>query len=176
MTGKIFAYTLPIIFSGIFQSLYSVADMFIVGKFIGKNAFAAIGSTSSLINLVIQLFLGLSVGVTVVISRYFGAKDNDGMSRASGTAVTLSLIGGVVLAIAGVLLTEPLLHLMKSPEETFAMSATYIKIYFSGMPFCVLYNFSSGIMRAYGDTLKPTQYLVISGILKGISKNSSHES
>ena len=168
MTGNIFAYALPIIISGIFQSLYSAADMFIVGKFIGKNAFAAIGSTSSLINLVIQLFLGLSVGVTVVISQYFGAKDDDGMSRASNTALTVSIIGGIALAVIGVLLTEPLLHLMKSPAETFAMSATYIKIYFSGMPFIVMYNFSCGIMRAYGDTSKPTQFLIISGFLNVI--------
>ena len=102
MTGNIFAYALPIIISGIFQSLYSAADMFIVGKFIGKNAFAAIGSTSSLINLVIQLFLGLSVGVTVVISQYFGAKDDDGMSRASNTALAVSIIGGIALAVIGV--------------------------------------------------------------------------
>ena len=165
MTRKIFSYALPIVFSGLFQACFSIADMAVVGKFIGKNAFAAIGSTSSLINLVIQLFLGLSAGVTVVISQYFGAKDNDGMAKASHTAVSVSIIGGIILAVVGVLLTEPLLVLMKSPEETFAMSATYIKIYFSAMPFITVYNFSSGIMRAYGDTERPMEYLVAAGIL-----------
>ena len=93
MTRKIFSYAFPIVFSGLFQACFSIADMAVVGKFIGKNAFAAIGSTSSLINLVIQLFLGLSVGVTVVISQHFGAKDNDGMAKASHTAVSVSIIG-----------------------------------------------------------------------------------
>jgi len=163
--GKIIAFALPVIFSGFMQTLFNVVDMMVVGQFVGDKALAAVGSTSSLINLLVQLFLGISMGVTIVVSQGYGARDGDKMSRASHTAIAISILGGLFLAVLGVCLARTLLELMGSPDDVIDMATTYVRVYFAGMPLILLYNFTSAIMRAYGDNKRPLYFLTASGIL-----------
>ncbi len=165
MFGKIISFAIPIMFSGIFQNLFNVVDMAVVGKYVGDGALAAVGSTSSLITLITNLFIGLSQGSTIMISRYFGEKDNVKMHRASHTAILLSIIGGIILGIIGFVFARTFIKMMGSPDDVINLATLYVKIYFLGMPFIMLYNFSSGVMRAYGDSKRPLYYLIVSGIL-----------
>lgn len=162
---KIIKFVIPLIFSGILQNLFNTADTVVVGRFAGDNSLAAVGSTSSLTHLIINLFIGLSLGATIVVSRHFGAKNEKRMHNASHTAIAISLISGVFLAIAGFFISEPLLKLMGSPKEVLSLSVLYMKVYFAGMPFVMLYNFASGIMRSYGDTKRPLYYLTLAGVI-----------
>ncbi len=162
---KIIAFALPIIFSGFMQTLFNVVDMMVVGRFVGNEALAAVGSTSSLINLLVQLFLGISMGVTIVASQAYGAKDEARMHKAAHTAIAISLFGGIFLAISGVCLARTLLELMGSPDDVIDMATTYVRLYFAGIPLILLYNFTSAIMRAYGDNKRPLYFLTVSGVL-----------
>ncbi|MBQ4087607.1 MAG: MATE family efflux transporter [Clostridia bacterium] len=165
MPGKIIAFALPVIFSGFFQTLFNVVDMMVVGKFVGDQALAAVGSTNSLINLMTQLFIGLSTGATIMISRYFGARDNERMSKSSHTAIMLGIVGGVFLAVFGFVFARMFLEAMGSPGDVIDLATTYIRIYFVGMPAVMLYNFSSSVMRAYGDNQRSLYFLMLSGVL-----------
>ncbi len=165
LLGKIIVFALPIIFSGFMQTLFNVVDMMVVGRFVGNEALAAVGSTSSLINLLVQLFLGISMGVTIVVSQGYGAKDNERMHKAAHTAIAVSCIGGVFLAVVGVSVARKLLEFMGSPSDVIDMSTTYVRVYFAGMPLILLYNFTSAIMRAYGDNKRPLYFLTLSGVL-----------
>ncbi len=162
--GKIIRFTIPIILSTLFQIFYNIADMIVAGKYIGDESLAAVGSTSSLILLIINLFVGLSQGSTIIISKYFGAKNEEKMRKASHTSVLLSLIGGVVLGLFGYFFSGKLIGLMGTPDNVFDMAHAYVKSYFLGMPVMMLYNFSSSVMRAYGDTKRPLYFLIMSGI------------
>ena len=164
MFGKIIAFAIPLMLTGILQILFNAADMIVVGKFAGDNPLAAVGSTGPLTNLIINLFIGLSQGATIIVSRYYGAKDKNAMHRASHTAILLSLISGTFLAVFGCIFAHPLLKLMGSPDEVIDLATLYLRIYFAGMPVIMLYNFSSGIMRAYGDTKRPLYFLIVAGI------------
>lgn len=162
---KIIRFSIPIILSGLFQISYNVADMIVVGKFVGDNSLAAIGSTSSLILLIINLFVGLSQGTTIMVSKYYGAKNYNKMLSVAHTSILISFIGGIILSLFGYFCSGYLIKLMGSPVNVFDMAHTYVRLYFLGMPVMMLYNFSSGIMRAYGDTKRPLYFLTISGIL-----------
>ena len=165
LLSKILWFAVPVILSGLLQTFYSVADMIIVGKYIGDGSLAAIGSTSSLILLITHLFTGLSHGSTIIVSKYYGAKDNDRMQKASSTAVVLSIIGGISLALFGFFFSGILIKLTGVPDDIFALAHAYVRTYFLSMPAMMLYNFSSGIMRAYGDTKRPLYFVFIAGIL-----------
>ena len=124
-------------------------------RFAGRRALAAVGSNGALINLLVNLFVGLALGANVVAARCYGAKDDQGVHEAVQTAVTLSLVGGVLMAFVGFFAAHGLLELMSSPEDVIDLATLYLKIYFIGMPMTMLYNFSAALLRAVGDTRRP---------------------
>ena len=166
--NKILMFTLPLIASGILQLLFNAADMIVAGRFAGSIALAAVGATSSLINLFINVFLGLSVGTNVVIAHFYGAKMNNEVSETVHTSVALALICGVVLSVLGFAASPPMLRLMGTPAEVLPHSVDYLRIYFLGMPMMLLYNFGAAILRAVGDTRRPLYYLTLAGVLNVI--------
>ena len=151
MLQKIILFSIPLAASSILQLLFNAADVVVVGRFAGSTALAAVGSNGSLINLLVNLFVGLSLGANVVAARCFGAKDEHGIQDTVHTAVTLGLTSGVLLAVVGFFAARGLLELMSCPEDVIDLSALYLKIYFIGMPMNMLYNFSSALLRAVGD-------------------------
>lgn len=165
LLGKILMFSIPLMLSGILQLLFNAADVVVVGRFAGSQSLAAVGSTSSLINLLINVFIGLSVGANVLIARYYGAGQEKEVSDTVHTAVLLSLISGVFLCIVGVILAKPLLELMGTPADVLDKSVLYMRVYFMGMPVLLLYNFGSSILRAIGDTKRPLYYLLIAGVV-----------
>ena len=162
---KILLFTLPLILSGILQLFYNAADTVIVGRYAGKLYLAAVGATGTFNSLIINLFLGLSVGANVMASRFFGSKDSDGFSTVMHTSVMLSLIIGLFLAVFGQLIVAPVLSAMGTPNDIIAYSVKYMRIIFLGMPATVLYNFGASILRAVGDTKRPLYILSFSGII-----------
>lgn len=165
LLGKILMFSVPLMLSGILQLLFNAADIIVVGQYAGSTALAAVGSTSSLINLLINVFIGLSVGTNVLIARFYGARQQDEVSKTVHTAITLSLISGFFLTIIGYLFSEPLLTLMGTPSDVLSQSTLYMQIYFFGMPVIMLYNFGSAVLRATGDTKRPLYYLLLAGII-----------
>ena len=163
-----FLYALPLIATGILQTLYNAADTMVIGKFAGEESLSAVSSTAAFINLLVNLFMGLSAGVLTVVARHIGAKNEDLVRRSVHTAIPLALVCGAFLLVAGLLTSEPLLRLMGTGDgnEAVLQKATlYTRIYFLGMPGFLLYNFGGSILRAAGDTKRPLIYLTISGIL-----------
>ena len=165
MLGKLILYTLPLMLSGILQNLYNAADVAVVGNFAsdGEKALSAVGSTGALTNMIVGLFLGLSVGSCVVLSQYLGAKEEKNASEVVHTSMLSGLVIGIFLSIVGILLAEPLLRLMDTPENVIDWSALYMRIYFIGLPASMLYNFGSAVLRAKGDTRFPLIVLIVSG-------------
>ena len=165
LLGKIIAFSLPLVATGILQLLYNAADIIVVGQFAGHAAMAAVGSTGSLVNLITNLFIGLSIGALSAMSRRVGARDEARADDIVHTAVPVSLIGGVIVGVFGFFASPWLLRLMRSPENVLPMSALYLKIYFAGMPFMTLYNFGASILRACGDTRRPLVILTVAGLV-----------
>lgn len=168
LLGKMVRFAIPLMLSSILQLLFNAADVIVVGRYAGAEALAAVGSTGSMTNLLLNLFIGLSVGANVLAARYYGARDYENCQETVHTSILLSLIGGVILAVIGVLLAHPLLLLMGSPEDVIDKATLYMQIYFAGMPVNMLYNFGSAIMRAQGDTKRPLYFLIISGVVNVI--------
>ena len=165
LVWKMLIFTVPLMFSGILQLLFNAADTIVVGRYAGSQALAAVGSTSSLINLLVNMFMGLSVGANILISRYYGAKKEEDIQRTVHTAITVAGIAGVLLAILGNLFAKPLLLLMGSPSDVVELAAVYVKIYFMGMPVFLIYNYGAAILRAVGDTKRPLYYLTTAGVV-----------
>lgn len=164
-------YTIPVILSGVLQLFFNAADLIVVGKFDIENgslAQAAIGSTGAMINLILGIFIGISVGVNVVIARLVGSKNGDMLRTAVQTSMLLGLIAGVVIAIAGFIFAKPLLVLIGTDDAVMPFAEEYLRIYFIGAPFSMIYNFGSAIMRAYGDTKRPMIFLGVSGVINVI--------
>lgn len=166
--SKIVAFTIPLILSSILQLLFNAADMIVAGKYVGKEALAAIGTTGSLINLIINVFMGLSVGSNVLVARYRGAKRDKDVFETVHTSILLSIICGLILTVIGVFFAPKILVLMGTPENVLPLSSLYIRIYFLGMPMSMLYNFGAAILRAVGDTKHPLTYLTIAGTLNAV--------
>ncbi len=164
----ILMFCLPLILSGMLQLLYNAADVVVVGKFAGKESLAAVGSTTSLTHLFINIFVGLSSGANVLISKAYGTNDEDMLFRATHTSIMIGLIGGVIFAIAGFVLAESMLVAMGTPDDVIDKAALYVRIYFVGVPATALYNFGSAILRAVGDTRRPLYFLTISGVVNVI--------
>ena len=160
---KVLVFSLPLIASGILQLLFNAADMVVVGRWAGKECLAAVGSTGSLINLMVNVFIGLSVGGSVAVAKSFGANDPSAVHRAVHTAMSLAIIAGVAVGLIGFIFCRPLLQLMDNP--VLDLATTYMKIYFLGMPFNMIYNFGASIQRAVGDTKRPLIYLSIAGVV-----------
>ena len=164
MLQKIILFSLPLAASSILQLLFNAADVVVVGRFAGSTALAAVGSNGALINLLVNLFVGLSLGANVVAARCFGAKDEEGVHTTVQTSVTLGLVSGLFLAVVGIFAARGLLELMSCPEDVIDLSTLYLKIYFIGMPMTMLYNFSSALLRAVGDTKRPLFCLAVAGV------------
>ena len=162
---KIILFSLPLAASSILQLLFNAADVVVVGRFAGSTALAAVGSNGALINLLVNLFVGLSLGANVVAARCFGAKDERGVQNTVQTSVTLGLVSGVLLAFVGFFAARGLLELMSCPEDVIDLSTLYLKIYFIGMPMTMLYNFNASLLRAVGDTRRPLYCLAVSGVI-----------
>ena len=168
LTTKIIKFTIPVMLSGILQLLFNTADVIVVGRFTGKTALAAVGSTGSLINLLVSLFMGLSIGTNVLVARYQGAKDDKSVSETVHTSIALGIVGGLILLIVGVVATRPLLEMMATPEDVIDQSTLYMRILFFGMPLNLILNFGAAILRAIGDTKRPLYYLTIAGVINVI--------
>lgn len=165
LLSKILIYAVPLIASGILQLLFNAADMVVAGRFAGNVALGAVGATSSLINLLINVFIGMSVGTNVLVAHFFGANRKEELGQTVHTSIALSLISGVVLGIAGFCLAGPLLSLMGTPDDILPHAVIYMQIYFIGVPGMLLYNFGSAILRAVGDTKRPLYYLLFAGVI-----------
>ena len=163
--GKILVYSIPLMLSGILQLLFNAADVIVVGRYAGSQSLAAVGSTSALINLLVNVFIGLSVGVNVMVARYYGARRETAVNETIHTAVALSLVSGLFLVVIGLLLARPLLELMGTPDDVLGKAALYMRIYFAGMPVTMLYNFGAAVLRAVGDTRRPLYFLTFAGIV-----------
>ncbi len=163
--GKILLFSVPLILSGVLQLLFNAADVVVVGRFAGSRSLAAVGSTSSLINLLVNVFIGLSVGANVLIARYYGGGQDREVEETVHTSMLLSFISGFFLCILGAALAKPLLELMGTPGDVLDKSVLYMRIYFLGMPALLLYNFGSSILRAIGDTQRPLYYLSAAGVI-----------
>ena len=162
---KMLVFALPLMLSSILQLLFNAADIVVVGRFAGDESLAAVGSTSSLINLLTNLFIGLSVGSNVLVARYFGAKKEEELRETVHTAMTLSLIGGVALTVIGIVGAPLILTWMQSPPEVMNVSIIYMRVYFAGITATMIYNFGSSILRAIGDTKRPLYYLTVAGVV-----------
>lgn len=160
---KLIVFALPLMLSGILQLLFNAADIIVVGRFSGSEALAAVGSTSSLINLLVNLFIGISIGGNVLMARYIGAQDYKNARETLHTAVCISLYGGILMIFVGILLARPLLEMMGTPADVINLSVLYMRIYFVGMPAFILYDFGAAMLRAVGDTKRPLYFLTIAG-------------
>ena len=162
---KIWLFTLPIIATGLLQLLFNAADLVVVGRYAGEEALGAVGATGALINLIVNMFMGLSVGSGVMVAQGIGAKDEGMIHRTVHTSIPAALCGGVILTVVGVSLSHVFLEWMDTPAEFIDLSALYMQIYFAGMIPNLLYNFGASILRAAGDTKSPLIYLSLAGVV-----------
>ena len=168
LTRKIITYCIPLALSGILQLLYNAADILVVGRFTGPTALAAVGSTGSLINLIVNLLIGLSVGASVCVANFYGAGREKDVRETVHTAMLISVIGGVIVSVVGMVFAKTFLGWMGSPDDVIDQATLYLRIYFAGMPLTMAYNFASAIFRALGDTKRPLYYLAVSGLVNVI--------
>lgn len=165
---KLLIFSIPIIFSGILQLVFNAADIIVVGQFAGDESLAAVGATSSLINLLIGLFTGLATGTNVIAANYLGAQKLENVKKTVHTSIIVSIFAGIFLTIIGISFAKPILKLMKIPSEVLPLATVYLKIYFGGITTTMLYNFGSSLLRAKGDTKRPLYVLLIAGIINVI--------
>ncbi len=163
---KILIVVFPFALTGIMQQLFNAADIAMLGRFVGKEAMAAVGSNSPIIAMVLSLFIGVSIGANVIIARFIGKKNIHGVHAAVHTAILVALGSGAIMTVVGEIAAVPLLRLLGVPDEVFAMSVLYLRIFLLGMPVILLYNFESSIFRSQGDTRTPLYCLVFSGVVK----------
>lgn len=165
---KIIFYTIPIILTGVLQLLFNAADLVVVGRYRGSISVGAIGATGSLINLIVNLFIGLSVGAGVTVAHALGAGHSRDVSKIVHTALPTAFISGIILTIVGVAGADTFLRLMDTPDKAIVLSTTYMRIYFCGITASMIYNFGSAILRAAGDTRRPLYYLTAAGVINVI--------
>ena len=162
---KLVSFALPLMLSGILQLMFNAVDIIVVGRFSGSEALAAVGSTTALINVFTNLFIGISLGANVLAARFFAAGRKEEMSETVHTSITLALISGILMAFVGLVFSKGALELMGTPEDVIGLSTLYMRIYFMGMPFFMLYNYGAAILRAVGDTKRPLYFLIIAGVI-----------
>ncbi|MBQ9604340.1 MAG: MATE family efflux transporter, partial [Firmicutes bacterium] len=162
---KILLFALPLAFTGILQQLFNAADIAVVGRFVNADAMAAVGSNAPLISLLVNFFVGISLGTNVVIANAIGSHDNETVEKAVHTSVLIALAGGIFIAVLGEIIAEPMLRLLGVPDEVFPMSLAYLRVYMAGMPIILLYNFESAIYRSAGNTKTPLVTLAVSGVI-----------
>ena len=163
--GRIFNFAMPLLLGNLFQQMYNAVDSAIVGRFVGKEALAAIGSSSSLIFLIVSVFMGIAIGGSVCVSQYYGAGDHTGLHHAIHTIVAFSLISGAAMTVFGIILSRKLLILIDTPADVIGLSTLYFSIFFAGSLPLVVYNLGSGLLRAVGDSKRPLYYLILSSVL-----------
>ena len=161
---KLISFSLPLMLSSILQLMFNAVDIIVVGRFSSSQALAAVGATTALINIFTNLFIGISLGANVLAARYFAAGRDKEMSESVHTAITLALISGVIMAFVGVAMSRTALELMATPGDVINLSAVYMRIYFMGMPFFMLYSYGAAILRAVGDTKRPLVFLIAAGL------------
>ena len=162
---KLISFSLPLMLSGILQLMFNAVDIIVVGRFSGSQALAAVGSTTALINMFTNLFIGISLGANVLAARYYASGKEKEMSETVHTAITLALISGIMMAFVGLFFSRGALELMDTPTDVIDQSTLYMQIYFLGMPFFMLYNYGAAILRAVGDTRRPLYFLMFSGVI-----------
>lgn len=162
---KILLFSLPLMASSLIQLLFNAADIVVVGQYAGSQSLAAVSSTSSLINLIVNIFIGLSIGTNVVAARHIGANEQHELYKTVHTAMMISIVGGLLLTIFGVFASKQLLEWMATPNDVIDLAATYLRIYFLGITASLIYNYGASILRAKGDTKRPLYYLILSGIV-----------
>ncbi len=165
---KLISFALPLMLSGILQLMFNAVDLVVVGHFSGQEALAAVGSTTALIAVFTNLFIGISLGANVLAARFYAAGRDKEMSETVHTAIALALVSGVLMAVIGVIFAKGALQLMDTPDNVINLSTLYMRIYFLGMPFFMLYNYGAAILRAVGDTKRPLIFLIISGVTNAI--------
>ena len=158
---SIFWFSVPLLIGNLFQQLYNTVDAYVVGNFVGKEALAAVGASSPITNMLIGFFMGLATGAGVIIAQYYGAGENDRLRKAVHSSAALTIVMSIVLTIAGIVGTNPMLHAVGIPADVFPESSTYLMIYFAGISFNLIYNMGSGILRAIGDSKRPLYFLVV---------------
>ena len=162
---RLLQFSIPIILSGVLQLVFNAADVIVVGQFAGDEALGAVGSTGSLIHLMVNLFVGLSTGTNVVAANFFGSKNKKAVKDTVHTAMYVSIISGILMTIVGVIWAKEILKLMKAPEDVLIPATLYLKIYFAGITATMVYNFGSALLRAKGDTKRPLYLLFIAGLV-----------
>ena len=165
---KLISFALPLMVSSILQLLFNAVDIIVVGRFTGSQALAAVGSTTALINMFVNLFIGVSLGANVLSARFYAAGKEREMSETVHTAMTFALISGIVMVFVGLFCTRGALGLMDTPADVIDQAALYMKIYFCSMPFFMLYNYGAAVLRAVGDTKRPLLFLIISGAINAV--------
>ena len=161
---KLVSFSIPLMLSGILQLLFNAVDIIVVGRFTGSEALAAVGSTTALINVFVNFFIGISLGANVLAARYYASGKDQEMSETVHTAITLAAISGIIMGIIGIAAARGALELMGTPGNVLSLSTLYMRIYFIGMPFFMLYNYGAAVLRAVGDTKRPLFFLIVSGL------------
>ena len=165
---KLISFALPLMVSGILQLMFNAVDIIVVGRFSGSQALAAVGSTTALINVFTNLFIGVSLGANVLAARFYAAGKDKEMSETVHTAITLALVSGVVMAVIGLVFSRWALEIMGTPADVIDQSSLYMRIYFLGMPFFMVYNYGAAILRAVGDTKRPRMFLIVAGVINAV--------
>ena len=160
---KLISFSVPLMLSGILQLMFNAVDIIVVGRFAGSQSLAAVGSTTALINMFVNLFIGVSLGANVLAARFYASGKHKEMSETVHTAITFAAISGIVMALIGVLMAKPALELMGTPDDVLDQAALYLRIYFFGMPVLMIYNFGAALLRAVGDTRRPLYFLFAAG-------------
>ena len=168
LMDKLIVFAVPLMISGVLQLMFNAVDIIVVGRYSGSQSLAAVGSTTALINIFTNLFIGISLGANVLAARFYAAGRDEEMSETVHTAIMVALISGVVMALVGFGLSRKALELMGSPEDVIDLSTLYMRIYFLGMPFFMLYNYGAAILRAVGDTRRPLLFLIVAGIVNAV--------
>ena len=168
LLGKIIIFSLPLVASGILQQSFNAIDVVVVGRYCSHQAMAAVGGNGPIINIIINLFIGVSIGANVVVANYIGRHNSDGIRKAVATVGALALISGLALTAIGVVAVRPILELMNTPADVIDLAAEYLTIFFLGMPFLMAYNFGAAVLRSMGDTRRPFYSLVAAGVLNAV--------
>ena len=163
--SKVLLFSAPLMLTSVLQLLFNAADIVVVGRYAGPTALAAVGSTGALINLIVNVLMGMSIGTSVLVARYYGANSPKDVSETVHTSIAISFFGGILFGLGGVLVCRPMLELMGTPEEVIDQAALYMRIYFAGLPVIAVYSFGSAVLRAVGDTRRPLYFLTIAGVV-----------
>lgn len=168
LLGPIFLFAMPLFITSVLQLAFNAVDIIVVGKFTGHHALAAVGATGPVINLLVTMFMGISIGASVIMGQNVGARDFKNAQDTLHTAIGISILGGILVLFAGIFTAMPLLRLMQTPPEVIELAGEYLKIYYIGMPGFMVYNFGAALLRAIGDSRRPMYFLTISGIFNVI--------